>query len=241
METIESFARNGLGAPAQAADIRNQYVPRHGDGNLPEDLKQAKTEEEERQELLTSVSYTIVDDVADDTSVETEEQALLKRIRYLEEKNYSLSTEVDMYRRFFGSKDEEDQRLFMQSVIFLANTALEFKYDQEKIEHALGVSGVCMHPEEELHDTGFGVVICRACRKHVEPEVEAPCAHDKTVEYGTVGALQCLDCGVNLPRAHFSRLDDEEMSLADAVGVSIPRGQPVLNPSLAPRMLPGGD
>jgi hypothetical protein len=223
----DNFAATGFGFPATASEIRETnraHLPEPPEPTPPAEI--GSTTGVNPEEVLTEID---------------ELTQLRRRVAYLEEQNYGQATEIDMYRRFFGSKDEEDQRLFMQATIFLAHTALEFKFEQDKIEQFLGEGGVCMHPEESIRDTGFGVFICDACKKAVEPVTEPPCPHDKTVEWGTVGLIQCLDCQANLPREHFTRLADETTSLADAVGVSIPKGQPTLNPGLAPRLLPSGE
>lgn len=232
-DTIDQFAAAGLGTPAMARDIRNQHSPRHGDGNMPDDLVKASSEGD--------LAVTRIVDIVEPEVVEERDEltALRNRIRDLETQLESSVIENQMFRRFHGSKDDEDQRLFMQSVVFLASTALEFKMNEERIQEFFNGHGECLHPEDSLKDTGFGVIVCTVCKKHVEPVEEAPCGHENYIEYGTVGMKQCLICGTNLPRDHFTRLDEDQMKLADAVGVSIPKGQPVLNPGLAPRIVEG--
>jgi hypothetical protein len=235
-DTIDAFARQGLGVAATANDVRNQYEPKHGDGNLPDDAAQAVVEERQREIAATTTVVDLDMDVvlAEEVDEVTE---LRNKIAVLERALEGSTIENQMFRRFHGSKDDTDQQLFMQSVVFLASQALDFKMDEDRIQEFFNGKGECLHPEDSIKDTGFGVHVCTECKKHVEPVTEPPCAHENTIEYGTVGMKQCLICGTNLARDAFTRLDTDRMALAEAVGVSIPKGQPTLNPGLAPRPL----
>jgi len=228
---IDQFAAVGLGTPATADDIRNQYAPAHGNGNLPDDIVVARREEIERTATVIDIDMDAV--LAEPVDELTE---LRNQIAVLEQRLGGAEIENQMFRRFHGSVDDENRKLFMQSVIFLASQALDFKMDEDRIQEFFNGKGECLHPEASIKDTGFGVHVCTECKKHVEPMTEPPCPHANTISYGTVGLIQCLQCGSNLPREHFTRLDGDTVALADAVGVSIPKGQPVLNPGLAPRM-----
>jgi hypothetical protein len=227
---IDQFAAEGLGTTAMANDLHNQYKPQHGDGNLPDDRIVARQEEIAR-------TTTVIDLEMDAITAEAIDEAtvLRNRIAVLESELAGAVIENQMFRRFHGSKDDNDQKLFMQSVVFLASQALDFKMDEDKVQEFFNGKGECLHPEEDIKDTGFGVFVCTVCKKHVEPMTEPPCPHDNTITYGTVGLIQCLECGTNLPREHFTRVTADTVALAEAVGVSIPKGQPVLNPGLAPK------
>lgn len=230
-DTIDQFSAVGLGSPATANDVRNQYAPVHGNGNLPDDLVIARREEIERTTTVVDIEMdAVVAEPVDELTV------LRNRIAVLENELAGATIENQMFRRFHGSVDDPNRQLFMQSVVFLASQALDFKMDEERIQEFFNGKGECLHPQDSIKDTGFGVFICTECKKHVEPFTTPPCPHSNTITYGTVGLIQCLECGANLPREHFTRLDGDTVALADAVGVSIPKGQPVLNPGLAPRM-----
>lgn len=241
-DQIGSFARNGLGVPGTAEDIRNQYKPAHGDGNLPDDKALADAEEVAERQSLIGATTTKVDIDLDATVTEVPETTKLRsRIAELEKALEGAVIENQMFRRFHASIDDNDRKLFMQSVIFLASTALDYKFDEDRLQEFFEGKGECLHPENEIQDTGFGVTICRACKKHVEPAPEYVCAHEDVVFYGTVGAGQCKECREMIPREAFSREDSDVLRVVDAVGVSIPKGQPRLNPGLAPRELPSAE
>jgi hypothetical protein len=195
----------------------------------------------ERQDLIGK-AVTVID-IDQAATVEEERDELTVLRKQLEATQRALEGAVienQMFRRFHASIDDNDRRLFMQSVIFLASTALDYKFDEDRLQEFFEGKGECLHPENEIQDTGFGVTICRACKKHVEPAPDVVCAHDveNVTFFGTVGMAQCRACGSNLPRSYFEERDRDLLSVVTAVGVSIPKGQPVLNPGLAPRELP---
>jgi hypothetical protein len=227
--SIDQFAAQGLGTTAMGNDLRDQYKPAHGDGNLPNDLEQAKREEKE-----PPTPTRVVDIVEPEPQVDELTQ-LRNKVRDLESQLEAAVIENQMFRRFHGSVDDDNRQLFMQSVVFLAATALEFKMDEDRINELMGTQGECLHPQEEWHDTGFGVTLCKLCRVHIDVEkyLNPPCAHEDIVEYGTMGMLICNDCGSNLPREEFRH---ELPALTESVGQSIPKGQPKLPVGLAPKI-----
>jgi hypothetical protein len=240
-DNLDVLASKGLGTSALAENLRgDSYEPSHGNGNLPDDEWLASQEEAAERQDLIGTNVTIIGDVPAEILIEEEKNELIvlrEKLAATERALEGAVIENQMFRRFHASIDDTDRHLFMQSVIFLASTAIDFKMDEERLQEFFNGKGECLHPAEEIADTGFGVTICRACKKHVEPAPEHICAHEDVVFYGTVGKGQCKDCGDMIPREAFTR-DDVVKGVVEAVGKSIPKGQPVLNPGLAPRELP---
>ena len=232
------------------------YVAQHGEGFLPqkvvmgveppvvivdeehtfpEGMPEVTVPEHSADVVVTSTLDEVLDGDFPEMN-EKEELELLRSVnRKLSQDLYQAQIENDMHRRFHMSIDDHDRHVFMQSVVFLAAQAVNVKHDLDGLQEFFEGQGDCLHPEEELRDTGFGVVLCGVCKKHVDPEPPAVCGHEDTIAYGTVGLIQCLKCGTNLPREHFTRVEEDTVKLADAVGVSIPKGQPKLPVGLAPR------
>lgn len=92
------------------------------------------------------------------------------------------------------------------------------------------------HVEQFLKDVHF-LALAKADElvpKAARTQKPDGCSHDDVIIFASIGMAQCRRCSTNLDRTFFEKRDEDLMTIADIVGVSIPEEPRPLNPGIAP-------